>query len=292
MMAKNRVCAAVVLLAATVAMGQKAPDASSKTLQVHEGLEAVTFAAEPMFANPCDMDIDSKGRVWITEGLNYRSSKMRPEGDRIIVLEDTDGDAKADKAHTFYQGPEINSALGICILGDKIIVSCAPKVFLFEDKDGDLKADGKPKVIFSGISGEQHDHSIHAFVFGPDGKLYFNYGNAGGQLKTADGKPIKDAATGIEITDKGKPWRQGMVFRCDLDFTNVEVLAHNFRNNYEVAVDSFGTLWQSDNDDDGNRGVRINYVMEYGQLRLYPRAHRRRLGRRLAQGAGQGREGR
>ena len=40
--------------------------------------------------------------------------------------------------------------------------------------------------------------------------------------------------------------------------------AGNFRNNYEVAVDSFGTLWQSDNDDDGNQGVRINYVMEYG----------------------------
>ncbi len=55
-----------------------------------------------------------------------------------------------------------------------------------------------------------------------------------------------------------------MVFRCDLDGSNFEVLAHNFRNNYELAVDSFGTLWQSDNDDDGNRGVRINYVMEYG----------------------------
>jgi len=55
-----------------------------------------------------------------------------------------------------------------------------------------------------------------------------------------------------------------MVFRCDLDGSHVEVLAHNFRNNYEVAVDSFGTLWQSDNDDDGNRSVRINYVMEHG----------------------------
>ncbi|MFP6619725.1 MAG: PVC-type heme-binding CxxCH protein, partial [Pirellulaceae bacterium] len=43
-----------------------------------------------------------------------------------------------------------------------------------------------------------------------------------------------------------------------------EVLAHNFRNNYEVTVDSFGTLWQSDNDDDGNKAVRINYVMEHG----------------------------
>ena len=55
-----------------------------------------------------------------------------------------------------------------------------------------------------------------------------------------------------------------MVFRCNPDGTGFETLAHNFRNNYEVAVDSFGTLWQSDNDDDGNRGVRINYVMEFG----------------------------
>ena len=62
-----------------------------------------------------------------------------------------------------------------------------------------------------------------------------------------------------------------MVYRCDLDLatakaSNVEVLGHNFRNNYKVCVDSFGTLWQSDNDDDGNKGVRINYVMEHGNF--------------------------
>src|SRR5258706_517324 len=55
-----------------------------------------------------------------------------------------------------------------------------------------------------------------------------------------------------------------MVFCCHLVGSEVETLAWNIRNNYEVAVDSFGTLWQSDNDDDGNRGVRINYVMERG----------------------------
>jgi len=58
----------------------------------------------------------------------------------------------------------------------------------------------------------------------------------------------------------------GMVFRCNMDGSQLETLAWNFRNNYEVAVDSFGTLWQSDNDDDGNRGVRINYVMEFGNF--------------------------
>jgi hypothetical protein len=49
-----------------------------------------------------------------------------------------------------------------------------------------------------------------------------------------------------------------------MDGSDFETLGWNFRNNWMVTVDSFGTLWQSDNDDDGNRGVRINYVMEFG----------------------------
>ena len=43
-----------------------------------------------------------------------------------------------------------------------------------------------------------------------------------------------------------------MIFRCNPNESEFEVLGHNFRNNYEVAVDSFGNVWQSDNDDDGN----------------------------------------
>ncbi|MBC7892137.1 MAG: c-type cytochrome, partial [Sphingobacteriaceae bacterium] len=125
---------------------------------------------------------------------------------------------------------------------------------------GDDKAD-KKEVIFEGIAGSQHDHGMHTFVFGPDGKFYFNFGNAGEQLKDRDGKFVKDQ-DGRDISKAN--YKQGLVFRCDPDFRNVEVLGQNFRNNYEVAVDSYGTMWQSDNDDDGNKGVRINYVMDYG----------------------------
>src|SRR6185503_3072972 len=149
-------------------------------------------------------------------------------------------------------------------LGNKVIVSCSPNVFVFTDENGDGVSD-KKEVLFTGISGVDHDHGVHAFVFGPDGKLYFNFGNAGKQLKKPDGTPVIDVA-GNEVNDKGSPYRQGMVFRCNLDGSEVETLGYNFRNNYEVAVDSFGTLWQSDNDDDGNLGVRINYVMEYGNF--------------------------
>ncbi|GAA4305205.1 PVC-type heme-binding CxxCH protein [Compostibacter hankyongensis] len=238
-----------------------------KGLQIDEGLYATLFASEPMITNPTNMDIDARGRVWICEGFNYRPQynpghPVKEEGDKILILEDTDGDGAADTSKTFYQGMDVNAALGICVLGNRVIISCSPKVFILTDTDGDDKAD-KKEVLFEGIAGEQHDHGIHAFTFGPDGKLYFNFGNAGDSILDKNGDIAHDIE-GIPINNHGKPYREGMVFRCDPDGSNIEVLGHNFRNNYEVAVDAFGNLWQSDNDDDGNRGVRINYVMQHG----------------------------
>ncbi len=238
-----------------------------KKMTVAEGLEVTLFASEPMLVNPADMDIDARGRVWITEGANYRKwSTTRAGGDRIMILEDTNGDGVADKEKVFYQGTEVNCALGICVLGNKVIVSCSPNILVFTiDSTGD-KAVGPPQILFSGIKGTQHDHGAHAFVFGPDGKLYWNFGNSGVEVKSADGSKLITDKAGNRVTTDGKPYRQGLVFRCNLDGSGLETLGWNFRNNYEVAVDSFGTLWQSDNDDDGNKGVRINYVMEFGNF--------------------------
>ncbi|AMV22579.1 PVC-type heme-binding CxxCH protein [Planctomyces sp. SH-PL14] len=249
--------------AAKTGGGDREPTLAVAQLDVAEGLDATLFAAEPTLLSPSDIDVDHKGRVWVCEVVNYRHrSGERPEGDRILVLEDTNEDGVSDKTHVFYQGREVDTAHGICVLGNRVIVSVGDKVWNFYDDNGDLKADRK-ELMFSGIAGTQHDHGIHAFVFGPDGKLYFNFGNAGRQIRDKDGKPIVDKM-GNEINDSRKPYQEGMVFRCDLDGSNLETLGWNFRNNWEVAVDSFGSLWQSDNDDDGNRGVRINFVMEYG----------------------------
>jgi putative membrane-bound dehydrogenase-like protein len=203
--------------------------------------------------------------VWVCEVVNYRGHNgERPEGDRILILEDTDHDGVMDQSKVYYQGPEVDSAMGICILGNQVIVSAAPNVWVFTDTDGDDRPD-KKEAVFTKTGQPQHDHSNHSFVFGPDGKLYWNFGNTGRAMHDAAGNPVKDR-WGRPINDSGSPYRQGMVFRCNLDFTDMEVLGHNFRNNYEVAVDSLGTLWQSDNDDDGNRATRINYVMEFGNF--------------------------
>jgi putative membrane-bound dehydrogenase-like protein len=232
-------------------------------LDVYPGLEATLFASEPTLTNPTNIDIDHRGRVWVCDVANYRShAGERPGGDRILILEDTNGDGKSDKSTVYYQGKDLVSPMGICVLGNKVIVSASPHIFVFTDENGDDKPD-KKEFLFTNVGAPQHDHSAHSFVFGPDGKLYWNFGNTGRQVCDKNGKIVVDKA-GNEVRDNGRPYRQGMVFRCNLDGSEFEVLAHNFRNNYEVCVDSFGNIWQSDNDDDGNFATRIVYVMEGG----------------------------
>jgi putative membrane-bound dehydrogenase-like protein len=242
------------------------PGNSLAGLHTFPGLHVQTMATEPTLINPTNIDVDEKGRVWVTEAYNYRfeinNNKPKPEGDRILILEDKDGDGTLETSKTFYQDAEINAPLGICVLGNRVIVSQSPYVWAFYDDNGDDKADRK-EILFQGIGGEQHDHGIHTFTFGPDGKLYFNFGNMGETLKDKNNKTVLDQ-DGDEIGPK--KYKEGMAFRCDPDGSNVEVLGHNFRNPFEVAVDSYGTVWQSDNDDDGNKGVRINYVMEHGNF--------------------------
>src|SRR5678816_2665576 len=87
--------------------GPEAARGSLQRLTVAEGLEATLFACEPMVVNPTDMDVDEKGRIWITEGVNYRSSfkpwgVLRKGGDRIVILEDTKHNGTADKETVFY----------------------------------------------------------------------------------------------------------------------------------------------------------------------------------------------
>ena len=230
-----------------------------------EGLELTLSASEPEILSLSNIDVDHLGRVWACEVVNYGPNQgKRPEGDKIIIMEDKDGDGKMDSYDTFYQGPEVDAAMGLCVLSDRVIVSVTPNVWVFFDDNHDGRADRK-ELLFSGDGRPVYDHSYHSLVFGPDGKMYWNFGNTGKNLKTDEGQILKDIH-GRRVEDNGKPFWGGMVFRCDLNGKNMEILGHNFRNNYEVTVDSFGSLWQSDNDDDGNRATRINFIMEGGNF--------------------------
>ncbi|NNE94279.1 MAG: dehydrogenase, partial [Verrucomicrobiales bacterium] len=152
--------------------GGRSADEALDSLEVHPELEAQLFASEPMIGSPSSIDIDELGRVWVCDVVNYRRNQgKRKGGDKIVILEDTDGDAKADKSTVFYQGNDIDSAHGILVLGDRVIVSAGEEIFSLYDRDGDGKADPDSKeMMFTKISGKQHDHGIHAMHFGPDGR--------------------------------------------------------------------------------------------------------------------------
>lgn len=256
------------MLATTIglSLGASSPSAQEpapESFSMADGLEIKPFAAGEL-ANPASIDIDDRGRVWVGEAVNYRK-KDRKEGDRILILEDTDKDGRADRTKVFYQNPDIDGVHGVCVLGNTVIVSVSDRIIRLTDSDGDDKAD-KKELLFKGkvLVGRvgQHDHAIHAVMAGPDGRLYFNFGNYNGELRRADGSLVTDIH-GLPVNNSRQPYQEGMVIRCELDGSRVEVLGHNFRNNWEVTVDSFGSMWQSDNDN-GSSSCRVNFVMEHG----------------------------
>ncbi|MBC7570028.1 MAG: c-type cytochrome [Spirosoma sp.] len=240
----------------------------STRLYLPDDLEATLWAEAPMFYNPTNMDIDARGRVWITEAVNYRKFNNKPDerldhpdGERIMILQDTNGDGKADNSKVFVQDPDIVSPLGIAVVGNKIIVSCSPNLIVYTDENGDDRPDRK-EILLTGFGGLDHDHALHSLVTGPDGKYYFNTGNAGPHVVTdkagwtlrsgslyVGGTPYNTVNHGNQVSDDGRVWTGGLALRINPDGTGLKVMGHNFRNNYETAVDSYGNLWQNDNDD-------------------------------------------
>ncbi|MCE9606623.1 MAG: c-type cytochrome [Planctomycetia bacterium] len=237
------------------ALAQKPPEEELKALVVPDDMEIKLFASEPMITNPSAIDIDTKGRVWVAEIQWYRRAAKTPGADQIKVLEDTDGDGKADKSTVFAD--TVFAPMSICVAGDKIFVATSPDLWMYEDKDGDLKADGPPKKVLTGFGGLNHDHGAHSLVLGPDHKWWMAHGDTGYNVTGVDGSKIEFPAGGM--------------IRGELDGTKLENIATNFRNPYEIAVSSFGESFCSDNDNDGNVSVRICWILEGGNYGWYKR---------------------
>ena len=142
-----------------------------------EGSRVQLWAETPLVHNPTAIDIDGAGRVWVTEAIDYRRWGNRNQGfeleggDRVVVLEDTDGDGAADTSTVFAQDEELVAPLGIALVGEWVYVSCSPHLFRYRDTDGDLVADER-ETMLEGWGGLDHDHGLHSVVPGDDGYLY------------------------------------------------------------------------------------------------------------------------
>ncbi len=150
------------------------PAAELASFDLLPGYEVNLFASEPMLANPTHMVWDSRGRLWVTCSWAYPQLKPgQVANDKIIILEDTDGDGRADKSTVFADGLYIPTGLelanGGCYVGQ------SPDLIFFKDTDGDDVADVK-EVALTGFGIEDSHHSIHAYRRGPDGWIYFQEG--------------------------------------------------------------------------------------------------------------------
>src|SRR6478672_9510185 len=108
----RRVAFLAFVLLPSLAAAQLPPQKALESLIVAPDLQVELFAHEPDLINPTSIDVDHLGRVWVCEAVNYRRVGfnrpiLRPEGDRIVILEDTKGVGKADKSTVFYQGKDL-----------------------------------------------------------------------------------------------------------------------------------------------------------------------------------------
>ena len=274
----------LTLLVLIVARDLNADHIPADEFDTANGFEVTVWATTPKLFNPTNFDIDADGRIWVAEAVNYRNFRnnglgiTNKEGDRVVVLQDTDGDGKADSSHTFVRDIDLVAPLGIAVFGNQVIVSCAPNLLIYTDVDGDTyfnKNVDKKEIFLTGFSGLDHDHSLHSVTVGPDGYWYFNTGNGGPHTVTdksgwtlragssyAGGSPhLKENFPGRK-SDDGRVWVGGVAMRVRPDGTGLEPIGHNFRNVYEESLSSFGDVFQADNDDPP--ACRTTWLMEYG----------------------------
>ncbi|MEM7144266.1 MAG: PVC-type heme-binding CxxCH protein [Verrucomicrobiota bacterium] len=150
------------------------PASELENFELLPGFEANLFAAEPMLANPIHMVWDSRGRLWVACSWAYPQLKPGDVADdKIIILEDTDNDGRADKSTVFADG--LYMPTGIELANGGCYVAQTPDVFFFKDTDGDDVADVK-QVALTGFGIEDSHHSISAWRRGPGGWIYFQEG--------------------------------------------------------------------------------------------------------------------
>ncbi|MBI3862808.1 MAG: HEAT repeat domain-containing protein [Planctomycetia bacterium] len=275
-----------------VATASNEGDLAISRIKVQPGLKLDLWAAEPLLANPVAFCIDERGRVFVAE--TYRQSKgvednrghgswldddlaamtvedrlayfwkhlgdkvweYTREQDLVRLVEDRDGDGKADTSTVFSNGYNAvleGTGAGVLARNGNVWYTNIPHLWLLRDDDADGKADlRQPLLSGFGVRVAFRGHDLHGLTFGPDGRLYFSIGDRGFNVTTREGKRLA-------YPD------QGAVLRCNPDGSELEVFATGLRNPQELAFDDYGNLFTGDNNSDSGDKARWVYLVDGGE---------------------------
>ncbi len=152
-------------------------EAAIQRMTVAQGCKVTLFASEerfPELVNPVQMNFDTKGRLWVAAWPSYPGrTPTSKSGDSLLVLEDTNGDGKADKVTRFLD--DLNSPTGFQFYQDGVLVMQAPDLWFVRDTNGDGKADWKERVLMGMDSADSH-HTANSMVLDPGGATYLSDG--------------------------------------------------------------------------------------------------------------------
>jgi len=226
------------------------PEEAVGKISVADGLEVRLVAAEPMVRQPVAIEFDDRGRLWVIQYLQYpnpaglkrvsvdrysrtaydRVPEPPPRGprgaDRITILEDSDGDGRADRSHDFVNG--LNLASGLAFGYGGVFVLQVPYLLFYADRDRDDQPDGDPEVLLTGF-GMDDAHSVaNSLTWGPDGWLYGLQGST------------------VTAKIRGVEFQQG-VWRYHPPSQRFELFCEGGGNMWGLDFDRYGQLLTSTN---------------------------------------------
>ena len=218
------------------------PEESLEKIKVPDGFELNIFASEEMFpdfANPVQLQVDGKGRLWAASWNSY--PKWQPGDDLIdslMIFEDTDSDGVADTRKVFAH---VHNPLGFEFWGGGVLVTSGPDLLFLKDTDGDDRADVRYPIL-QGLGTSDTHHAANNLIYGPDGGIYWQSGI-------------------FLVHNHETPWKQNLntggsgMYRFDPRTFAITPIAANSPNPHGTSFDRWGYLYA--NDGTGGRSYQV-----------------------------------
>lgn len=209
------------------------PEDSLAKIKVPEGFELNIFASEVMFpdlANPVQLQVDTKGRLWAASWNSYPKWQPGDElKDSLMIFEDTDNDGVADKRRIFAH---VHNPLGFEFWGGGVLVTSGPDLLFLKDTDGDDKADVRYPIL-QGLGTSDTHHAANNLIYGPDGGIYWQSGI-------------------FLVHNHETPWTQNLntggsgLYRFDPRTFAITPVAANSPNPHGTSFDRWGYCYAND----------------------------------------------